>query len=335
MAVTLSGDAATFRTNLGLGSAATLDVGTSANQIAQLDGTGKLPAVDGSALTGIQTTTFSADDAILRFSAAEGGADASGVTQFTSAQGTFQSAVAQPTGLNKYYVNGDCTITGDWDAADSGSCRTLLVVNGTFTINSGVTLTWNKAGAPRGNHGNFGARRGYQNGGAGGMGGGGVGGDAPPAGDSHVNIIRQPAGANANADGSEVWGKSSTLAYTHGLINPMNVEDFMAYGAGGQEETDCSSNADTNQGGGCFVVIAKKIVNNGTINADGNSSTFAIANCSDGSGGGGGGMIALYAFDKESVFGTLTAKGGGWTNGSNSGNGSGPGGNGLIIGGIY
>lgn len=45
--------AATARTNLGLGSAATLTAGTSANNLVQLDGTAKLPAVDGSQLTGI------------------------------------------------------------------------------------------------------------------------------------------------------------------------------------------------------------------------------------------------------------------------------------------
>lgn len=47
-------DAASARGNLGLGSAATVNVGTSANQIVQLDGNGKLPAVDGSQLTGIE-----------------------------------------------------------------------------------------------------------------------------------------------------------------------------------------------------------------------------------------------------------------------------------------
>ncbi len=46
-------DAATARANLGLGSAATLNAGIGANNVVQLDGAGKLPAVDGSALTGI------------------------------------------------------------------------------------------------------------------------------------------------------------------------------------------------------------------------------------------------------------------------------------------
>ena len=38
----------------GLGTASSLDVGTGANQIMQLDSNGKAPAVDGSQLTGIQ-----------------------------------------------------------------------------------------------------------------------------------------------------------------------------------------------------------------------------------------------------------------------------------------
>ena len=47
------GSAATARTNLGLGTAATLTAGTSANNAVQLDGSGALPAVSGAALTGI------------------------------------------------------------------------------------------------------------------------------------------------------------------------------------------------------------------------------------------------------------------------------------------
>ncbi len=46
---------ATARTNLGLGTAATLNVGTTANKIVQLTAAGKLPAVDGSLLTGLSS----------------------------------------------------------------------------------------------------------------------------------------------------------------------------------------------------------------------------------------------------------------------------------------
>jgi hypothetical protein len=56
--------ATTARTNLGLGTSAVLDVGTDANDVVQLDGDGKLPAVDGSNLTGLSTGgTLSSQDA--------------------------------------------------------------------------------------------------------------------------------------------------------------------------------------------------------------------------------------------------------------------------------
>lgn len=47
------GSLSTSRANLGLGSVATFDVGTAASNIIQLDGSAKLPAVDGSQLTNI------------------------------------------------------------------------------------------------------------------------------------------------------------------------------------------------------------------------------------------------------------------------------------------
>ena len=45
-----------------LGTAAALDVGTSANNVVQLDGTAKLPAVDGSQLTNVSATVAALDD---------------------------------------------------------------------------------------------------------------------------------------------------------------------------------------------------------------------------------------------------------------------------------
>jgi hypothetical protein len=53
MAITFKDTAADTRTELGFGTASTLDVGTSANNILQLDASGNLPAVDGSSLTNI------------------------------------------------------------------------------------------------------------------------------------------------------------------------------------------------------------------------------------------------------------------------------------------
>ena len=61
-------DATAARTTLGLGTAATQDVGTSANNVVQLDGSGRLPAVDGSQLTNITET----DPTALAFAIALG-----------------------------------------------------------------------------------------------------------------------------------------------------------------------------------------------------------------------------------------------------------------------
>ena len=49
----------TYATTASLGTAAPLDVGTAANNVVKLDGTAKLPAVDGSQLTGISAGVFS------------------------------------------------------------------------------------------------------------------------------------------------------------------------------------------------------------------------------------------------------------------------------------
>ena len=61
---------ATARTSLGLGTSATLDVGTSANNVVQLDGSARLPAVDGSQLTNISFTET--DPSALAFAIALG-----------------------------------------------------------------------------------------------------------------------------------------------------------------------------------------------------------------------------------------------------------------------
>ena len=50
--------ASAARTNLGLGTAAVQNVGTTANKVVQLDGNGKLPAVDASQLTNLPITGF-------------------------------------------------------------------------------------------------------------------------------------------------------------------------------------------------------------------------------------------------------------------------------------
>ena len=59
-ALFLAASASAARTTLGLGTAAVLDVGTSANNIVQLDGSAKLPAVDGSQLLNLPASNAGA-----------------------------------------------------------------------------------------------------------------------------------------------------------------------------------------------------------------------------------------------------------------------------------
>lgn len=62
----------TARSNLGLGSAATLTAGTSANNVVQLDSSAKIPAVDGSQLTGLTSTQLNANVSSTEFGYLDG-----------------------------------------------------------------------------------------------------------------------------------------------------------------------------------------------------------------------------------------------------------------------
>lgn len=94
--------ASTSRTNLGLGTAAVLDVGTTANKVVQLDASAKLPAVDGSQLTGISS----------------GGGATGG-------------------GTDKAFYENDLTITTSYTITTNKNAGTF----GPVTINSGATVT--------------------------------------------------------------------------------------------------------------------------------------------------------------------------------------------------
>ena len=120
-------NAATARTNLGLGTAATLDVGTAANNIVQLDGNAKLPAVDGSQLINVNATPAGL-----------------GTAAFLNA-GTAAGNLVQ--------LNG----SGQLPAVD-GSLLTGLVVpnptpNGKIVLGS-VTIQWGTFNVPFGVHTN-------------------------------------------------------------------------------------------------------------------------------------------------------------------------------------
>lgn len=107
---------ATARANLGLGSAALLDAGTSANQVVQLDGSGNLPAVNGSALTNLDASDL--------------------------ASGTVPTArLGSGSASSSTFLRGDQTwaaATGPTTTYDIGTYAILKV---STTVNSGSTVS--------------------------------------------------------------------------------------------------------------------------------------------------------------------------------------------------
>ena len=104
-------DAAAQRTTLGLGSAATLTAGTSANNAVQLDSNAKLPAVDGSQLTGLSDGTVNM--------VADGSISAGNTVALTSAgkvKATFAAGTASA-------LQSEMTSYGDGNQYNTVMCR--------------------------------------------------------------------------------------------------------------------------------------------------------------------------------------------------------------------
>ena len=98
--------AADMRTTLGLGSAATLTSGTAAGNVVTLDGSAKLPAVDGSALTGISTSPYAADEWDAVWKAADG------LGGWTTAGGVSTTEIATVDGKSAATMYAGSSFTG-------------------------------------------------------------------------------------------------------------------------------------------------------------------------------------------------------------------------------
>ena len=88
MAITISSNAATTRTNLGLGTAAIKSIGTGNNAIVQLDANGKIPALNGAALTNMP------GGGILQIR------ESSSTTPFTSTSTSYQTDITETITLS-------------------------------------------------------------------------------------------------------------------------------------------------------------------------------------------------------------------------------------------
>lgn len=132
-------DATAQRATLGLGTAATLNVGTSANNVVQLDGSAKLPAVDGSALTGLPGGTPSGS--LVAY------AGASAPSGWLLADG---SAVSRTTYASLYTAIGTA-----WGVGDGSTTFNLPDMRGRVPVGSGtITFSETVAAASVGTTGN-------------------------------------------------------------------------------------------------------------------------------------------------------------------------------------
>ena len=88
MAITISSNAATTRTNLGLGTAALTTVGTGNNAVVQLNADGKIPALNGAALSNMP------GGGILQIR------ESSSTTPFTSTSTSYQTDLSETITLS-------------------------------------------------------------------------------------------------------------------------------------------------------------------------------------------------------------------------------------------
>jgi hypothetical protein len=103
-----------------LGTAAAQNVGTGAGNVVQLDGTGKLPAVDGSQLTGLPVTSVSGTAPIVSSGGATPAISITAAT--TSAAGSMSSA--DKTKLDGIQSGAEVNVNADWNAT-SGDAQIL------------------------------------------------------------------------------------------------------------------------------------------------------------------------------------------------------------------
>ena len=137
------------RTNLGLGSAALLTAGTSANNAVQLDGSAKLPAVDGSQLTNITASSMTLLGTIATTSGTSASLTGLNLTGYKQIQCQFNTV--KPSGSAQNLIFNGKVLGGVDPTTGNAGMMTIDLTSGFFTsifakIGSTVTTSVDASG---------------------------------------------------------------------------------------------------------------------------------------------------------------------------------------------
>ena len=124
-----------------------VDVGTTANKVVQLDGTGKLPAIDGSALTNVTSSTITGQGALATAAAVSGG-NAGTITDNTITDADIKSDAAVATSKLSGAVTsiaghglGTLATAGEVSGGTGGTITDDTVTNDDIKSNANITAT--------------------------------------------------------------------------------------------------------------------------------------------------------------------------------------------------
>ena len=302
---------------------ANIDTGTTANKIVILDGSAKLPAIDGSQLINLPNTS------VPSIFSAFGGNGAQG-SQTISADTNFSTIDSSSVGIAQFIdltVNNTKVLTIDTSYAYIGVSGTLTIT-GTITVSPMALPYSDRLVVLDATGGVTGGNR-IALGGGGGGGGGGQGTGTNPGfkGEDAGGLggAGGAAGVHNGSDGSSIPATNALMA-TGGLgDNATHITfikpDFLC--GGGRGGTAGASNIyrDGGLGGGVLYIECNELVHTGAITANGNNGTAIAGQYYGGSGGGGGGVVIIRATTITTNSGTVTVTGGTGTTGNSSGNG--------------
>ena len=324
----------------GLGTAATLTAGTAANNVVQLDGSGRLPAVSGANLTGVSTDTSAMENniAILAFKTQTANNLAKFnlidqvIDEYYDATGIDASAstgeVAGGSGIAKYYQGGTSstpTVTHDADATGTDGDYTWYKwtdtgSTGSFSINAAQTIEYLiVAGGGAGGRGN--------------SGGGGAGGliattdVSYPTGTPSWTVTVGTGGVGPSSNGIGGNGANSILSGT-GLVTQTAIGGgggaYTGIGAVGgsgggnqynQSQTPAAGTAGQGNSGGSASGTAPQ------YGAAGGGGAYAVGGNGSGPAGGAGGAGLQNDITGTNLY--YAGGGGGSTNYSTAAAGAG------------